>query len=321
MPRGLVTKIEGNNSWVLPWELVGQRQTGPAIEGSVRCFLPKSIRREARHTYTTALAVGDRVEIEPAGDIFRIVAVQQRKRVLSRRNLTDRAPVEDVIVANPDRLLAVVSFAEPAFHTGLLDRFLCSAETDRIPAAVIGTKADLLDDCSRADELLAPYSAAGYRTLVTSVVSGRGVEYFLGLLGKVITLLAGESGVGKSSLLNAIQPGFQLKTDKISDFSGKGKHVTSVIELLPLAGGFVADTPGIREFGLWGVSKGGLGDLFPELRKHSADCRFRDCLHVSEPDCAIKEGVGDGTIARSRYEGYLSILETLPAKIHEKKTR
>ena len=312
MPEGLVIKIEGNNTWVLPWELVERRQIGPAIEGSVRCFLPKSIRREARMSYTTVLAVGDRVEIEPAGDIFRIVAVQQRKRVLSRRNLTDRAPVEDVIVANPDRLLAIVSFAEPAFHTGLLDRFLCSAERDRIPATVIGTKADLLDDFSRADELLAPYGAAGYRTLVTSVVSGRGIEDILGLLGDVITLLTGESGVGKSSLLNAIQPGFRLKTDKISDFSGKGKHVTSVTELLPLAGGFVADTPGIREFGLWGVSKGELGDLFPEFRKKTADCRFRDCLHLSEPDCAVKDGVRTATIARTRYEGYLSILKTLP---------
>jgi ribosome biogenesis GTPase len=321
LPDGLVTKIEGNRSWVLPGGPAGQTQNGPAVREPVRCFLPKTIRYEARESYTTVLAVGDRVHFEADGDDHRITLVYERKRVLSRRNLSDRAPVEDVIVANPDRLLAVVSFAEPAFHTGLVDRFLCSAERDDIPAAVIGTKVDLLDDPARADGLLAPYGAAGYETIATSVVDGRGLGAFRDLTREAVTLLAGESGVGKSSLLNAIQPGLRLRTGEISDFSGKGRHVTSVTELLPVGGGFVADTPGIREFGLWGVTKGELGDLFPEFRPHAARCRFRNCLHESEPGCAVKERVRDGDLARSRYQGYLSILKTLPEGTRERPGR
>lgn len=253
-----------------------------------------------------AAALGDRVKLSLLEDgSGAIEEIEQRSRVLSRP-APGRPDIEQVLVANPDQAVFVFSCAEPDPNFRMLDRFLVIAERERIPAVICANKIDLVVLRSAKAEF-EPYRALGYRVLYTSATRGKGIRKLAKALQGKLTVLAGPSGVGKSSLLNAIQPGLGLRVQD-SDWSGKGKHTTVVPELIPLEiGGFVADTPGVKAFGIWDIEPDELDAYFPEMSGLVADCAFSDCTHVHEPDCAIIAAVEQGQIAPERYDSYLRI--------------
>ncbi len=268
---------------------------------------------------TNPLAVGDRVRLVMGvgdDDSGMITAIEPRDNQLSRRAPGKRGAVrEHVIVANIDRAWCVQSTFGPKVNPGFVDRFLVAAETHHIPAGLILNKADLLEGNERAEEAMAfwqeLYEGLGYPVLLTSTVTGRGLEAFRAALAGAVSVVSGPSGVGKSSLLNAIEPGLGLRTSEIGEKTQKGRHTTTFATLLRAGGGWVADTPGIREFGLWDMAPEELGGYFVEFRPFLDDCRFPDCTHAHEPDCGVQQAVDDELITPERYGSYLSMLETV----------
>jgi ribosome biogenesis GTPase len=254
-----------------------------------------------------AAALGDRVHLRLLEDgTGAIEEIEQRSRVLSRPT-PGRPDVEQVLVANPDQALFVFSCAEPDPNFRMLDRFLVVAEREHIPAVICANKVDLVVLRSAKAEF-GIYPRLGYPVLYTSATRGKGIRKLSMVLRGKITVMAGPSGVGKSSLLNKIQPELGLRTKEVSDWSGKGKHTTVVPELIPLEmGGYVADTPGLKAFGIWDVEADELDAYFPEMRDLVSDCAFSDCTHVHEPDCAIIAAVDRGKISPERYDSYLRI--------------
>jgi ribosome biogenesis GTPase len=261
------------------------------------------------------VAIGDRVRfVESSGDTEHrgmIVEVLPRHNQLSRLAAGPK-PIEQVIAANVDQVVAVFSVRQPKPKWALLDRYLAAAEAAGVPAVICVTKVDLARDGDRADmAIFATYEHLGYRTLLTSAVTGEGIEPFARTIGGRVSVLIGKSGVGKTSLLNTVQPGLGLRVKEVSQATGKGRHTTSHLEMFPLdSGGGVVDTPGMREFGLWhDPAEGGLASLFVEMRPYIGTCRFRlDCSHSHEPGCAIKDAVQAGEITELRYRNYLRIL-------------
>jgi len=251
---------------------------------------------------------GDRVEVErhPDGSVT-IEAVEDRRSELARQAPGTRGRRAKVIVANVDQVVVVFAAARPAPQPRLLDRFLVLAEWNRLPAVVVVNKVDLVgEDAARA--AFRAYEAAGYPVLLTSVPERRGLEELRARLCGRTSVFTGPSGVGKSSLLNAIEPGLTLRTAAVGR-AGAGRHTTVTAELIPLrCGGYVADTPGLRELGLWGVAAEELDACFPEFRPYLGVCRFgRSCSHTHEPECAVRAAVEAGAIPRERYESYRSL--------------
>ncbi len=254
-----------------------------------------------------AAALGDRVHLSVLDDgTGAIEDIEERTRVLSRP-APGRPDIEQVLVANPDQAVFVFSCADPDPNFRLLDRFLVIAEREEIPAIICANKIDLVIKRSAKAEF-DPYTDLGYPVIYTSATKRKGIKTLARAIEGKLSVLAGPSGVGKSSLLNAIQPGLGLRTQEISDWSGKGTHATVVPELIPLEmGGYVADTPGVKAFGIWDIEPDELDAYFPEMRELVADCAFSDCTHIHEPDCAIIRAVEQGTIAPERYDSYLRI--------------
>lgn len=291
------------------------------------CRIPKRLRYQARHEQQTQdrpisslVTVGDRVTLlvadEQAGEGI-IEAVEPRDRVLSRtrpspydiRNLTqDR---EQVLVANPDQVVLVFAAAQPAPSLRKLDRFLVIVEMNALPAVICVNKVDLVEP-GAAQEMFAVYERIGYRLIYTSARRGDGlVELHTALQGQ-ISVLAGSSGVGKSSLLNAIEPGLGLKVNVISAATTKGRHTTRHTELIPLAsGGYVADTPGIRALALFDVDPLELDGYYREIAPLVAGCQFSDCSHTHEANCAVQAAVAAGRISAERYDSFLRLREEL----------
>jgi ribosome biogenesis GTPase len=254
------------------------------------------------------VAIGDWVGFSDSGDgTGRIMEILPRKNSLSRRAPGPK-PLEQVIVSNLDQAVIVIATVQPTPKWHLLDRYLVCAEAAGIPALICITKADLMRDPSIAAEIR-NYESLGYRAVVTSAVSGEGIEAITECLKDRISVFLGKSGVGKTTLLNAIQPGLGLRVNEVSAATGKGKHTTSHLEMFELEmGGAIIDTPGIRELGLWNVPAGDLAGLFPEMRPCLGQCRFgADCTHTHEPDCAIKTAVAEGRIAERRYLSYVKL--------------
>ncbi len=255
------------------------------------------------------VAVGDRVELRPHADgSWTIEAVEPRDSELARRS-PGAGRRAKVIVANVDQVVIVLAAARPEPHLRMLDRFLVLCEANYLPAIVVVNKTDLVP----GDEVrarFAPYEAAGYRVLPVSVRDGVGIQGVKQLLCGRTSVLTGPSGVGKSSLLNAIQPGLSLRTAAVSEAVQKGRHTTVSTELVPLeCGGYVADTPGLREVGLWAVPLDELDTFFPELEPYLGLCRFTSsCTHTHEPDCAVRAAVAAGEIDPERYESYRLLL-------------
>jgi ribosome biogenesis GTPase len=298
-------------------------------ERTIACSLSNRLRKQLIYPIADpgslrhrVVAVADIREIDPVaiGDVVRYVDAGdgsgQIAEVLPRRNkLVRRAagnkPLEQVIVANVDQVVAVFAAAHPAPTWELLDRYLAAAESRELPAVICITKLDLAGPGDLDDEL-ANYERIGYPVILTSAVSGDGIDRLREQLRNRLSVVVGKSGVGKTSLLNAVQPGLGLNVNEVSEVTGKGKHTTTALQLFDLdVGGSIVDTPGMREFGLWNVAEGELAALFPELQPLLGRCRFgANCRHDREPGCAVREAVYEGKVSERRWLSYLRLRAT-----------
>lgn len=297
--QGLVTKSTG--SWYQVQTPDGQR-FDCRIKGKFRI---KGI------TTTNPIAVGDQVEFEQEPDLGTgvITKLHDRKNYIIRKaiNLSKQA---QIIAANLDQAFLVVTLASPRTSLGFIDRFLVTAEAYDIPARLIFNKLDLFSDegLEILDAYKSIYEDIGYPCFQVSALEGTNVDEVVAELKDKVSLLSGHSGVGKSSLLNAIIPDLELRTHQISEWSDKGMHTTTFAEMFELPeGGFIIDTPGIRELGIIDIKKQELSHFFPEMRSRMHDCRFNNCRHINEPGCAVLEALENGEIEPSRYDSYLSI--------------
>ena len=269
--------------------------------------------------FTNVVAVGDQVAVSDDGAGGGIIEeVRPRRSVLARPDVHDnnRSRRSQVIVANADQLLIVSSWREPPFWPELVDRCIIAAQRSSLIPVVCVNKIDLAEGASEIEEAFEPYQVLGYRIVRTSVVTGEGVGELGDVLRDKTTALTGMSGTGKSSLISAVQPGLDLRTSDVSDsskHSGEGRHTTTQVTMHGFeVGGFVVDTPGIREFGLSGLRRQELADFFPEIAALAPGCQFNNCAHLEEPECAVTAGITSGAIPATRYHSYRSILPTLP---------
>ena len=298
--KGLVVKNTGSWYTVLT-------DDGQLIESKVKGnFRLKGIRS------TNPVAVGDRVELvaNAEGTAF-ITAIEDRRNYIIRRsqNLSKQS---HIIAANVDQAFLVVTVDFPQTSTTFIDRFLASAEAYRVPVVLVFNKTDLLDaDLLRYQQMMmALYENIGYHCVAISAETGVGVEALRPLLQQKITLLSGNSGVGKSTLINRLVPDANLRTAEISDAHNTGQHTTTFSEMISLPdGGWLIDTPGIKGFGTFDMEPEELTSYFPEIFRFSKDCRFSNCTHTHEPGCAVLQALEDHFIAQSRYQSYLSMME------------
>lgn len=260
---------------------------------------------------TNPVAVGDRVEIirNQEGTAF-ISAIEDRRNYIIRKsqNLSKQS---HIIAANVDQAFLIVTVNYPQTSTTFIDRFLASAEAYSVPVVLVFNKTDLLSEEERhyQDMMMTLYETVGYQCVAISAEKGDGVDTLLPLLHDKITLLSGNSGVGKSTLINRILPGVNLRTAEISDSHNTGMHTTTFSEMLLLPdGGYIIDTPGIKGFGTFNMEPEEVSGFFKEIFRFSKDCRFNNCTHTHEPGCAVIKAVEDHYIAASRYQSYLSML-------------
>ena len=303
-----------------------RRDEGTVVEASLRGRVKKSnagrradgsLRRDtiASAAETLKLAVGDRVmlEQEDAGRAWAIAEILPRRSRLARR-APGGGQGERIVAANVDQVVVVFASANPEPHPRMLDRFLVIAEANELAARIVINKVELVGGPDAARERWMDYERAGYPVHLTSAKRREGLDTLRGALSGVVSVLTGPSGVGKSSLLNAIFPGLDLRVGEISESVNKGRHTTVGGYLHPLPGddgGYVADTPGLREIGMWALAPESLDVCFPELRPYLPHCRFADCRHVVEPDCAVRAAVEAGEVSAVRYESYLKLRREL----------
>jgi len=259
------------------------------------------------------LAVGDEVELEQAerGEGLAIAEIHERRSKLARR-APGGGHGERIVVANVDQVVVVFALVKPTPHPRMLDRFLVIAEANELAARIVVNKVDLASE-SEAAAMFVDHERAGYPVHLTSTkAGGRGLEALHDALHGRTSVLTGPSGVGKSSLLNALYPGLQLRVGEISESVNKGRHTTVGAWLHPLPdGGFVADTPGLREIGMWGLDPTHLDACFPEFRSLTPHCRFADCTHTVEPECAVLDAIAAGEVSAARHESYVKLRDEL----------
>ena len=310
--RGLVVKSTGS------WYDV-RTDSGDIVACRLRGqFRIKGIKN------TNPVVVGDQVTflVEQDGNGY-ITEIEPRKNYIDRKS-TKLSKISHLIAANIDMAFLVVTLKNPQTSLGFIDRFLLTAEGFRIPSCLVFNKMDLYapDELVMVDEIENIYRSVGYATLRTSTVTGEGIEELYALMSGKVSLFSGHSGVGKSALVNCIDPSLQVKIGEISDYHKKGKHTTTFAQMYPLQnGGYIIDTPGLKEFGLIQYSKEEIRDYFPEIRQYNNSCRFDNCLHVHEPDCAVIKAVEAGKIPASRYANYLALLQDKDIQIEDWKLR
>lgn len=300
--RGLVMKSTG--SW---YEVLGED------DRNYTCRTRGKLRLKGFKT-TNPIAVGDQVnfsideKVEKEGIIDEILP---RENYIIRKSVKQQSQGH-IIASNIDQAILIVTLVYPRTSLGFIDRFLVTAESFRIPQALIFNKTDLLDEGSMMllKRIESVYEAIGIRCLETSALEEKGIEAVRQLLKGKKSLISGHSGVGKSTLINKIAPELNQKIGEVSDYAEKGVHTTTFAEMFRIEDDtFIIDTPGIKELGIIDIEKDELSDYFPEMRELSPHCKFHNCTHTHEPKCAVKDAVDNGEIAESRYMSYISILE------------
>lgn len=298
------------------YKSTGSWYVAKGAEGKTYNARIKGVMKIEGITSTNPIAVGDEVEME-------IEDVQEESAIINeiheRKNYVARVSphnkhLHHIIASNLDQSLLFATLKDPKTSQGFMDRFLICCEAFYVPAIIIFNKADLYKkkEMEKYERLKEIYEAVGYQVLLCSVEKQIGLEEVKSLLKNKTTLLSGHSGVGKSTFINALFPEFNLRTQEVSGWSGKGLHTTTFAEMFDLpAGGHIIDTPGVREFGLVDISKQELAHYFPEMRSRMNDCQFNNCMHIEEPGCAIKDAVVNEEISEERYISYRTILDTM----------
>lgn len=278
----------------------------------VNCKIKGNFRLKGIRT-TNPVAVGDRVTITDGGDgASFITAIAPRSNYIIRRasNLSKEA---SIIAANIDMAYLVVTLSHPTTSTTFIDRFLATAEAYRVPATIVINKVDLLtspEDRELLNAVTYLYSSIGYKVMHVSALNGTGIDSLRESISGRVSLFSGNSGVGKSSLINALLPGLELRTAEISAMHDTGMHTTTFSEMFPLPdGGYIIDTPGVKGFGTIDFDREEVGHFFPEIFETARDCRYGNCTHTHEPGCAVLRAIEENRIARSRYASYLSIID------------
>lgn len=271
-------------------------------------FTVCQLRGKLKHGRATGdiAAIGDRVRITVLPDGSGVIEeVEERERAIVRLDPRPQGEYQQVLLANPDQAVFVFACAHPHPKLKMLDRYLVIAEKQKIPPVIVANKIDLVED---APKIFSVYEEIGYQVLYTSTKLNAGLEELKNILTRKVSAFAGPSGVGKSSLLNSIQPGLGLAVNEISTAMKKGKHTTVTRQMFPLAdGGYVADTPGWKSLALWDTEPEEMDAYFPELRDLVPHCQFSDCTHTHEPGCAVQAALEQGKIHKERYESYLRL--------------
>ncbi|MEI7803535.1 MAG: ribosome small subunit-dependent GTPase A [Bacteroidota bacterium] len=310
--KGRVTKSTGSWYDVLTDEGV-----------TVQCRLKGKLRLENRRT-TNPVVIGDWVIVEPEKDNSAAVIseVLKRNNYIIRQSARNRT-AEHILAANIDRAFIIATVKQPATTTGFIDRFLLTAEAYHIPSTILLNKMDLYndDDLKQVEFLKNIYSKASYPVELISAKTDEHLNAVRSMMKDKVNLVAGHSGVGKSTFINKMIPGMNLKVGDVSDYHSKGMHTTTFAEMFHIPeGGFIIDTPGIKEFGILDLAPEELAHYFPEMKTRMHDCKFNNCLHINEPKCAIRDAVEKGEISKSRYGSYLAIVEDVrnTEKIYDK---
>lgn len=300
MINGLVIKNTG--SWYLVHTTDGQ---------DIECKIKGNFRLKGIRS-TNPVAVGDRVQIVlNAEGTGLITEIEDRKNYIIRRS-SNLSKQSHIIASNIDLCFLIATISHPVTSTVFIDRFLASAEAYRVPVNIIFNKIDAYteDEIEYMDALAGMYEYIGYPSVKISALNGTGLDILKDKMRGKVTLFSGHSGVGKSTLVNALIPGIDLKTGAISDYHGKGMHTTTFSEMIAIpGGGYIIDTPGIKGFGTVDMQKEEIYHYFPEIFKFSHDCRFHNCLHINEPGCAVLKAVEEHYISSSRYKSYLNMMD------------